>query len=66
MKMLGAMAILLFIAVLIRLYHGFMAEIYRDEMQEKLEERYASEIEFRWQNQDIKVHTQLVIVDETR
>jgi hypothetical protein len=66
MKMLGAMAILLFISVLIRLYHGFMAEIYREEMQEKLNDRFAREIDFRWANQDIKVHTQFVIVDETR
>ena len=55
MKVLGVIAVLLCIGVLIRLYHGFMSELYREEMRQELEKRFAKEIGFRWQNQDVKI-----------
>ena len=65
MKILGIIVVFLCIDVLIRLYHGIMSEVYREEMQEKLDERFRKEIEFRWANQDVVIRQQLVIVDET-
>lgn len=65
MMVFGIIAIFLAILAIIRIYHAFMAEIYREEMQEELDKRFRNEIEFRWSNQDVVIRQQLVIVDET-
>lgn len=66
MKVLGFVLILAAIAALVAIYHAMMQDMYEDAMKEKLQERFDREIEFRWQNQDIKVHQVFSIVDEMR
>ena len=66
MKALGTLLLLLALAVLIALYHKMMQEMYDEEARQKAEERFCREMEFRWQNQNIRIRQQFKIVDEMR
>ena len=64
MLILGTILMMIFIGVLIAVYHSFMQEHYDDITHQEYEERYDREIEYHWRNQDIKIRQQFVIVDE--
>ena len=60
----GVLVLLAAFAVIVLLYHKNSQEMWRDITREESEERYEREREFRWRNQDIRIHGQMVIVDE--
>ena len=66
MKILGLIVLLLFITVIIVLYHRFMQEQYKEEVRREFEKRYERDLEFRWMNQNVRIHSKFVIVDETK
>lgn len=63
-KIVGALILLAGLAVIALLYHIATQTMWHDIMQEEYEERYDREIERRWQNQDVRIHAQLIITDE--
>ena len=66
MKALGLLLILLFLAAIIAMYHKLTQEMYDEAAREELEDRFCREIEFRWQNQNIRIRQELRIIDEMR
>ena len=66
MAALGIITILLFLAAIIAVYHKMMQEMYDEAAREELEERFDKEIDFRWQNQNIRIRQELRIIDEMR
>ena len=62
---LGVVVALAAVGTIALLYHIQTQELWREITREEFEERYARDLERRWENQDIRIHAQLVIVDET-
>ena len=61
---IGAATMLSAFGVMAILYHTAMQQMWREITKEEFEERYARDFERRWKNQDVRIHAQLVIVDE--
>lgn len=61
---LGLALLIAAIGLMAILYHLATQQMWHDIMREEFQRREDREIERRWRNQDIRVHVQMVIVDE--
>lgn len=66
MKIMGTVLILLALAAIIAMYHKMMQEMYDEAAKQEMERRFDRECDFRWRNQEIKIHSRIEIVDEMR
>lgn len=66
MLYLGILTLCTGIGAIIACYHRFMQEQYEESIRQEFEERYDRDIELRWMNQDVRIHSRFVIVDETK
>lgn len=66
MLFIGGFALAIAIGVMIAVYHRFMQEQYEENIRQEFEERYDRDIELRWKNQDVRIHSRFVIVDEMK
>ena len=63
-KIIGFVFLIAALAVIALLYHLMTQTLWHDIIEEEYEERYRRDFERRWQNQDVRIHAQLVITDE--
>lgn len=62
---IGILFLIAAFAVIALFYHIATQTMWHDIMEEEYEERYQRDFERRWQNSEIRLHQQLVIIDET-
>ena len=66
MLIIGILFLAFAIGILIAVYHRFMQEQYEENIRQEYEERYDRDIELRWMNQNVRIHSRFVIVDEMK
>lgn len=60
----GTVVLLTVIGILVLLYHKHAQEMWEDVVRSENDERYRRDFARRWRNQDVRVHAQMVIIDE--
>ena len=60
----GALTLIGLLAALLLMHDKAMQEVIEESIREEYETRMRRDIARRWRNQDVRIHAQMVIVDE--